>query len=174
MRMRSPSSGIKRAQITAVDFKVYFIEDTGQKKIPACITIGNIFGMKDILLGKSTMSNGEYFFWPCKMFYDPQIDNAMLDFNISREDSSFLRDPLKKPLIVLSFMSKVTEEPGLASFEETLHYLKVLIDNTIDHSSNTNPKKKFKLNISERNLSERELDALIVISQRIGPVNSSV
>ena len=165
---------MKRTQITTVDFKVYYIEENEGKKIPACITIGNIFGMKDILLGKSTLSTGEYFFWPCKMFYDTQIDNAMLDFNISREDSSFLRDLLKKPLIVLSFLSKVTEEPGLASFEETLQYLKVLIDNAIDHSSNTSPKKKFKLNITERNLSDRELDALIVISQKIGPVNSFV
>ena len=96
------------------------------------------------------------------MFYDTQVDNAMLEDNIPRHDSLFLRDPLKKPLIVLSCLSKVVDIASLVSFKETLHYLKVLIDNAIDESSNTNPKKKFKLNEKGRNLAESESNCSII------------
>jgi hypothetical protein len=170
----SISPGNRRQLFTVVDFNVYYIEDFEGNRIPACITIGNIFGLKDIILGKSTLSTGDFFFWPCRMFYDTQVDNAMLDDNISRQDSLFLRDPLKKPLIVLSCLSKVDDVASPVSFKETLHYLKVLIDNAIDESSNTNPKKKFKLNEKGRNLAESEMDALIAVSKKIGAVNSSI
>ena len=170
----SASSPAKRQQQTLVEFNVYFIEDFEGKKVPACITIANIFGMKDILLGKSPLSTGDYFFWPSRMFYDTQMQSHMSNFNISIEDSSFLRDEKKKPLIVFSFLSKVEEESRIATFEEAHQYLKVLIDNAVDPSSNTNPKKKFKLCVQERTLKEAELDALIAISKVIGPVNSSV
>jgi len=57
----SISPGNRRQLFTVVDFNVYYIEDFEGNRIPACITIGNIFGLKDIILGKSTLSTGDFF-----------------------------------------------------------------------------------------------------------------
>jgi hypothetical protein len=49
-----------------------------------------------------------------------------------------------------------------------------MIQNAVDPASNTTPKKVFNLNITERTLTDKELDALIVVSEYIGPITTTI
>jgi hypothetical protein len=60
------------------------------------------------------------------------------------------------------------------SFKEVNNYLKLMIQNAVDPASNTTPKKVFNLNITERTLTDKELDALIVVSEYIGPITTTI
>jgi hypothetical protein len=162
-----------RQQFTSVEYKVYYIEGTNGR-IPACITICNIYGMKDILLGIDRLSNGDKFYWPAKMVYDTHVTDMMSNNSLQKDQAEFLCHPLRKPLIVLSFLNGTEDFTRFMSFEEVNTYTKLLIDNATDPSSNTVPKKQFKLITDERNLTDRELDALLVVSKRIGAICANI
>jgi hypothetical protein len=197
------SSNRQKISYTQVEYKVYYVEDGPDSgKIPACITIANIFGMKDILLRNQPMASGEMFYWPAKMIYATTVQNLMSERRINFEDSKFLRTVTtstsgqNRPLVILSFLSGkqikrfslkslseylvlsfssgTPEITSIMSFKEVNNYLKLMIQNAVDPASNTTPKKVFNLNITERTLTDKELDALIVVSEYIGPITTTI
>ena len=106
------SSNRQKISYTQVEYKVYYVEDGPDSgKIPACITIANIFGMKDILLRNQPMASGKMFYWPAKMIYATTVQNLMSERRINFEDSKFLRTVTNstsgqnRPLVILSFLS---------------------------------------------------------------------
>ena len=154
---------------TMVQYNVYCVEgEQPGEEIPVCITICNIFGLKDQLLGNKPMPNGDYFYWPARMLYSHQVATTMeAAGNILPESASFLKTANGRPLIVLSRLSKVKPD-SLLSFKEIDEFLPTFIQGRTDEASNTTPKKIFDLNVIRSTLSDLELDALIAISAKIG------
>ena len=94
-------------------------------ELTACVTIANIFGMKDIFLGNASLPGGDPFYWKCKMMYPKQIDQYMLDAHHDDYSSAeFLRNFQGKPLIIMSFLS---ENSSLLNFEEVNNYAQVIM-----------------------------------------------
>ena len=136
----------------------------------ACITIANVFWVKDILLGKKPMSNGEMLFWPSKMIYAPKVCDYMRNAGINNDSlSSFLRDsPTTRPLIIFSFASKINTDH---TFEEANTMLQSIIHGAVDDGSNTTPRKLFSLVVKTASLLQEQMPPLIAISAVIGPVH---
>ena len=153
---------------TMVQYNVYCVEgEQPGEEIAVCITICNIFGLKDQLLGNKPMPNGDYFYWPARMLYSHQVATTMeAAGNILPESASFLKTANGRPLIVLSRLSKVKPD-SLLSFKEIDEFLPTFIQGRTDEASNTTPKKIFDLNVIRSTLSDLELDALIAISAKI-------
>jgi hypothetical protein len=151
---------------TLVQFNIFCVEGEEGEEIPVAVTICNIFGLKDILLGNLKLPSGDYFYWPTRMFYAHQVNAAMDGAgNIHPSSAQFLQTSNGRPLIVLSRLSKVKD--NLLSFDEVVEFLQTFIQGRIDESSNGTPKRTFELNIVRRVLTEVELDALVAISARI-------
>jgi len=156
-------------QYTIVDYNVYTIIGDDDKPFTACITIANVFWLKDILLGKKPMSDGQMLFWPSKMMYAPKVFDYMRNAGITDNSvSNFLRDtPTHRPLIIFSFASKIKSDK---TFEEANSLLKTIIHGAVDDGSNTTPRKLFSLVIKTTPLSELQMAPLIAVSAIIGPV----
>ena len=127
----SSSNTVKKAsvpqqqQFTDVDYRIYYIMGRNNEELTACVTIGNIFGMKDIFLGNASLPGGDSFYWKCKMMYPKQIDQYMLDAHIDDySHAEFLRNFQGKPLIIMSFL---TETSSLLTFEEVNSYAQVIM-----------------------------------------------
>ena len=161
-------------QKTVVQFNIFCVEgDTPGEEVPAAVTICNIYGLKDILLGNKTLPNGDNFYWPARMLYPHQVGAVMNAFkHIHPSSAEFLQTSNGRPLIALSCLSKVKDT--LLSFHEVVEFLQNFIQDRTDESSNGTPKKTFDLNIVRRVLTEAELDALVAISPTIGVKAASV
>ena len=155
-------------QYTKVDYRKYTLLGEDDISFTACITIGNIYGMKDIIFGSRNTDDGDRFFWPARMFYPHKVNEFMTNAGvIAMSSSSFLRDPQNKPLIVLSFMSKCDTED---SFDDADEFLRNLIHGAVDPGSNANPKKLYSLVVTTQPLSADQISALVAISAAISPV----
>ena len=155
-------------QYTKVDYRKYTLLGEDDISFTACITIGNIYGMKDIIFGSRNTDDGDRFFWPARMFYPHKVNEFMTNAGIiSMGSSSFLRDPQNKPLIVLSFMSKCDTED---SFDDADEFLRNMIHGSVDPASNANPKKLYSLVVTTQPLSADQISALVAISAAISPV----
>ena len=151
-------------QKTVVQFNVYSVEgDAPGEEVPVAITICNIFGLKDIILGNKQMPNGDFFYWPSRMLYAHQVAAVMdAQGNIHPSSAQFLQTSNGRPLIILSRLSKVKD--SLLTFDEVVDFLQQFIQGRTDESSNGSPKRTFDLNSIRRVLTEVELDALVAIS----------
>lgn len=156
-------------QKTIVQYSVYYVEgDDQNEEVPVCITICNIFGLKDQILGNKRMANGDMFYWPVRMLYANQVATTMEAVGgIHPESAEFLTTSNGRPLIVLSRLSKVKKD-ALLTFDEINEFLATYIQGREDDGSKSSPKKIFDLNIERRALSVPELDALVAISAKIG------
>ena len=136
------------------------------EEVPVAVTICNIFGLKEIILGNKPLPNGDFFFWPARMLYAYQVA-AVMDAagNIHSSSAQFLQTSNGRPLIVLSRLSKVKD--SLLTFDEVVEFLQPFIQGRTDESSNGTPKRTFDLSIVRRVLTEVELDALVAISAKI-------
>jgi len=154
-------------QKTVVQFNVYSVEgDAPGEEVPVAVTLCNIFGLKDIILGNKQMPNGDFFYWPARMLYPHQVAAVMdAQGNIHPSSAQFLQTSNGRPLIVLSRLSKVKD--SLLTFDEVVDFLQPFIQGRTDESSNGTPKRTFDLNIIRRVLTEVELDALVAISAKI-------
>jgi hypothetical protein len=162
-------NGITNQQYMAVDYKQYTL--LGENNVPfvACITIANVYGIKDIIFGVKDMDDGEKFFWPSRMFYAAKIDDLMMEASISDVNaSSFLRDQQKRPIIILSFMSKCDTN---ATFDDANNFLRGYIHGRIDTTSNTSPKKVYNLIATTTQLKSNQIAALVAISPKISSLN---
>jgi len=154
-----------------VDYKQYTL--LGKNNVPfvACITIANVFGIKDIILGVNDMEDGRKFFWPSRMFYAAKINDIMMEASVTEicgNSLSFLRDPRKRPIIILSFMSKCDIN---ATFNDANDFLREYIHARIDPSSNTIPKKVYNLIATTTQLSSNQIAALVAVSSKISSLN---
>ena len=137
------------------------------------VTLCNIFGLKDIILGNKQMPNGDFFYWPARMLYPHQVAAVMdAQGNIHPSSAQFLQTSNGRPLIVLSRLSKVKD--SLLTFDEVVDFLQPFIQGRADESSNGTPKRTFDLNIIRRVLTEVELDALFAISAKISVKTAAV
>jgi hypothetical protein len=161
-------------QKTIVQYSVYYVEgDDQNEEVPVCITICNIFGLKDQILGNKRMANGDMFYWPARMLYANQVATTMEAVGgIHPESAEFLTTSNGRPLIVLSRLSKVKKD-ALLTFDEINEFLTTYIQGREDDGSKSSPKKIFDLNIEKRALSVPELDALVAISAKIGAPSPS-
>jgi hypothetical protein len=127
-----------------VQYNVYCVEgEQPGEEIAVCITICNIFGLKDQLLGNKPMPNGDYFYWPARMLYSHQVATTMeAAGNILPESASFLKTANGRPLIVLSRLSKVKPD-SIFSFQEIDEFLPTFIQGRT-------PRKVFELNVISR------------------------
>jgi hypothetical protein len=161
-------------QKTVVQFNVYSVEgDAPGEEVPVAVTLCNIFGLKDIILGNKQMPNGDFFYWPARMLYPHQVAAVMdAQGNIHPSSAQFLQTSNGRPLIVLSRLSKVKD--SLLTFDEVVDFLQPFIQGRTDESSNGTPKRTFDLNIIRRVLTEVELDALLAISAKISVKTAAV
>ena len=162
-------NGITNQQYMTVDYKQYTL--LGENNVPfvACITISNVYGIKDIIFGVKDMDDGEKFFWPSRMFYAAKINDLMMEASISDVNAStFLRDQQKRPIIILSFMSKCDSN---ATFDDANDFLRRYIQGRIDPSSNTSPKKVYNLICTTTQLKSNQIAALVAISPKISSLN---
>ena len=136
------------------------------EEVPVAVTICNIFGLKEIILGNKPLPNGDFFYWPARMLYAYQAA-AVMDAagNTHSSSAQFLQTSNGRPLIVLSRLSKVKD--SLLTFDEVVEFLQPFIQGRTDESSNGTPKRTFDLSIVRRVLTEAELDALVAISAKI-------
>jgi hypothetical protein len=155
-------------QKTVVQFNVFLVEgEAPGEEIPVALTICNIYGLKDVILGNKQLPNGDSFYWPARMLYAHQVATVMdAAGNIQPASAQFLQTSNGRPLIVLSRLSKVKD--SLLTFDEVVEFLPTFIQGRTDESSNGTPKRTFDLNIVRRVLREDELDALVAISAKIG------
>ncbi len=78
-------------QKTVVQFNVFSVEEEALgDEGPVAVTICNIFGLKDIILGNKPLPNGDFFYWPARMLYAHQVA-AVMDTGYSRKYSLFQR-----------------------------------------------------------------------------------
>ena len=155
-------------QYTKVEYKKYTMLGEDNVSFVACITIGNIYGMKDIIFGSKNMDDGDRFFWPARMFYPHKVNEYMANAGITlMSSSSFLRDAQNKPIIILSFMSKCDTDD---SFEDADNFLRNMIHGAVDPGSNATPKKLYSLVVSTQPLTADQVPALVAISAAISPV----
>ena len=154
-------------QKTVVQFNVFSVKGEALgDEVPVAVTICNIFGLKDIILGNKALPNGDFFYWPARMLYAHQVA-AVMDAagNIHSSSAQLLQTSNGRPLIVLSRLSKMKD--SLLSFDEVVEFLQPFIQGRTDESSNGTPKRTFDLSIVRRVLRKVELDALVAISAEI-------
>ena len=165
------SSPLKPSSVqrcTNVQFNEWYVENGNPgDDTTVCVTLCNVYGLKDELLGFKPLPNGDIIYWPSRMFYPNQVTNIMNASNVS-VGSEFLKGSYGKPLIVFSRLSETAPDP-LLKFDEVVDYLKEFVDGRPDEASSGNPKKNFHLTIQKKPLNETQLDALIAISSRIYP-----
>ena len=163
----STPSRVMPQQKTVVQFNVFSVEGEALgDEVPVAVTICNIFGLKDIILGNKPLPNGDFFYWPARMLYAHQVA-AVMDAagNIHSSSAQLLQTSNGRPLIVLSRLSKMKD--SLLSFDEVVEFLQPFIQGRTDESSNGTPKRTFDLSIVRRVLRKVELDALVAISAEI-------
>ena len=163
----STPSRVMPQQKTVVQFNVFSVkgEALGDEG-PVAVTICNIFGLKDIILGNKPLPNGDFFYWPARMLYAHQVAAVMDEAgNIHSSSAQLLQTSNGRPLIVLSRLSKMKD--SLLSFDEVVEFLQPFIQGRTDESSNGTPKRTFDLSIVRRVLRKVELDALVAISAEI-------
>jgi hypothetical protein len=103
------------------------------------------------------------------MFYAAKINDLMMEASISDVNASaFLRDQQKRPIIILSFMSKCDSN---ATFDDANDFLRRYIQGRIDPSSNTSPKKVYNLISTTTQLKSNQIAALVAISPKISSLN---
>ena len=164
----SPLKNTSVQRCTNVQFNEWYVENGNPgEDTTVCVTLCNVYGLKDELLGFKPLPNGDLIYWPSRMFYPNQVSNIMNASNVS-VGSEFLKGSYGKPLIVFSRLSETVPDP-LLKFDEVVDYLKEFVDGRPDEASSGNPKKNFHLTIQKKPLNETQLDALIAISSRIYP-----
>ena len=151
---------------TSVQINEWYVEDGKPgEETTVCVTVCNVYGLKDELLGSKTLPNGDFFYWPGRIFYPNQVTNIMNSANVTT-GSEFLKAANGKPLIIYSRFSETLPDP-LLKFDESIQYLKQFIEGATDEASSGNPKKTFHITVQRKPLNEMQVDALVVISSRI-------
>jgi hypothetical protein len=151
---------------TSVQINEWYVEDGKPgEETTVCATVCNVYGLKDELLGSKTLPNGDFFYWPGRIFYPNQVTNIMNSANVTT-GSEFLKAANGKPLIIYSRFSETLPDT-LLKFDESIEYLKQFIEGATDEASSGNPKKTFHITVQRKPLNEMQVDALVVISSRI-------
>ena len=151
---------------TSVQINEWYVEDGKPgEETTVCATVCNVYGLKDELLGSKTLPNGDFFYWPGRIFYPNQVTNIMNSANVTT-GSEFLKAANGKPLIIYSRFSETLPDP-LLKFDESIQYLKQFIQGATDEASAGTPKKTFHITVQRKPLNELQIDALVVISSRI-------
>jgi hypothetical protein len=164
----TPNSSPQRfsQRTTAVQFNEWYVENgTAGEETTVCITIANVYALKDQLLGFQPLPGGDMIYWPSRMFYPNQVSNVMAASNVNT-GYDFLKSNIGKPLIVFSRLSENTSQ-SLLNFDEVVLFLKEFIEGRVDEASTGNPKKTFHMTIQKNALSEAQLHALVAVSARI-------
>jgi copper chaperone CopZ len=159
-----------RVGYTRVEWTEYFILDDNEDETTTETVVGvsivNLYGLKDEVLGHKAMENGDMLYWPARMFYQNSI-NTILSAAEATAGGEYLKNVTGKPMIIMSRLADIGVQEPLLDFDETIAFLKEYINGRIDPSSSSSVKKTFQLNVVRRPLTAEELDSFIAISAKI-------
>ena len=123
--------------------------------------------MKEKITGKEALEpDGDLFSWPGKMIYISTVQALLRADGVdSKATADFMKDETNRPVILFSSLSEVASP--LLTFPESMQFLKEYVQGRVDETSNTNPKKTFDILLKRKQLSETDMDGLIVLSATI-------
>ena len=169
----SSSNGLStpaRVGFTRVEWTEYYILDDNDDgttfETVVGVSIVNLYGLKDEVLGHKAMENGDMLYWPARMMYQNSINTILLAAEATT-GGEYLKNVTGKPMIFMSRLAESGVQEPLLDFDETLAFLKEYIDGRVDPSSNSSVKKTFQVNIVRKPLTAEELDSFIAISAKI-------
>jgi len=99
-------------QKTVVQFNGFLVEgEAPGEEIPVALTICNIYGLKDIILGNKQLPNGDPFYWPARKLYAHQVASVMdAAGKIQPASAQFLQTSNGRLLIVRRPISPIKSE----------------------------------------------------------------
>ena len=163
VKFNSPSNLANKT--IKVEFTEHFVEEDNGDQTVVAATVVNIFGLKDQITGKAALEpNGDVFAWPGKMMYINTVQGLIRAHGIEAT-ADFMKDDNNRPVILFSSLSEVTTP--LLNFHESIEFLKEYVQGKNDETSNTNPKKTFDILLKRKQLSDSDMDGLIILSETI-------
>lgn len=93
-----------KVSFTRVEWTEYFIlsdDDSENSETVVGVSIINLYGLKDEVLGYKAMNNGDMMYWPARMFYQPIINSILIAAGATA-GGEFLKNAAGKPMIIMS------------------------------------------------------------------------